>query len=169
MSKYKIIMTGGGTAGHVTPNLALAPKLREKGFEIKYIGSYNGIEKEIITDAAIEYYPISSGKLRRYFDVKNFTDPFKVMKGICQALSILSKEKPDVVFSKGGFVAVPVVMAASIKKIPVIAHESDLTPGLANKLAAPFCNKLCVTFRESLKYINEGKGVLTGTPIREEM
>ena len=95
MSKYKIIMTGGGTAGHVTPNLALAPKLREKGFEIKYIGSYNGIEKEIITDAAIEYYPISSGKLRRYFDVKNFTDPFKVMKGICQALSILSKEKPD--------------------------------------------------------------------------
>ena len=169
MSKYKIIMTGGGTAGHVTPNLALAPKLREKGFEIKYIGSYNGIEKEIITDAAIEYYPISSGKLRRYFDVKNFTDPFKVMKGICQALSILSKEKPDVVFSKGGFVAVPVVMAASIKKIPVIAHESDLTPGLANKLAAPFCNKLCVTFRESLKYINEGKGVLTGTPIREEI
>ena len=169
MSKYKIIITGGGTAGHVTPNLALAPKLKEKDFEIKYIGSYNGIEKEIITDAAIEYYPISSGKLRRYFDVKNFTDPFKVMKGICQALSILSKEKPDVVFSKGGFVAVPVVIAASIKKIPVIAHESDLTPGLANKLAAPFCNKLCVTLRESLKYINEGKGVLTGTPIREEI
>ncbi len=91
------------------------------------------------------------------------------MKGICQALSILSKEKPDVVFSKGGFVAVPVVMAASIKKIPVIAHESDLTPGLANKLAAPFCNKLCVTFRESLKYIKEDKGALTGTPIRREI
>ena len=169
MSKYKIIMTGGGTAGHVTPNLALAPKLKEKGFNIKYIGSYDGIEKEIITDAGIEYFAISSGKLRRYFDMKNFTDPFKVMKGVGQALRILSKEKPNVVFSKGGFVAVPVVIAASIKGIPVIAHESDLTPGLANKLAAPFCNKLCVTFRESLSYVKGNKGALTGTPIREEI
>ena len=169
MSKYKIIMTGGGTAGHVTPNLALVPKLKEKGFEIKYIGSYEGIEKEIIGDANIPYYSISSGKLRRYFDMKNFSDPFKVMKGVYQASRILSKEKPDVVFSKGGFVAVPVVIAASMKKIPVVSHESDLTPGLANKLSAPFCNKLCVTFRESLNYIKDGKGVLTGTPIREEI
>ena len=169
MSKYKIIMTGGGTAGHVTPNLALVPRLKEEGFEVKYIGSYEGIEKEIITDANIDYFAISSGKLRRYFDMKNFTDPFKVMKGVCQATRILSKEKPDVVFSKGGFVAVPVVIAASMKRIPVIAHESDLTPGLANKLAAPFCDKLCVTFRESLKYIKENKGVLTGTPIRQEI
>ena len=167
MSKYKIIMTGGGTAGHVTPNLALVPKLKEKGFEIKYIGSYEGIEKEIIGDANIPYYSISSGKLRRYFDMKNFSDPFKVMKGVYQASRILSKEKPDVIFSKGGFVAVPVVIAASMKKIPVVSHESDLTPGLANKLSAPFCNKLCVTFRESLNYIKDGKGVLTGTPIRE--
>ena len=169
MSKYKIIMTGGGTAGHVTPNLALVPKLKEKGFEIKYIGSYEGIEKEIIGDANIPYYSISSGKLRRYFDMKNFSDPFKVMKGVYQASRILSKEKPDVIFSKGGFVAVPVVIAASMKKIPVVSHESDLTPGLANKLSAPFCNKLCVTFRESLNYIKDGKGVLTGTPIREEI
>ena len=162
-------MTGGGTAGHVTPNLALVPKLKEKGFEIKYIGSYEGIEKEIIGDANIPYYSISSGKLRRYFDMKNFSDPFKVMKGVYQASRILSKEKPDVIFSKGGFVAVPVVIAASMKKIPVVSHESDLTPGLANKLSAPFCNKLCVTFRESLNYIKDGKGVLTGTPIREEI
>lgn len=169
MSKYKIIMTGGGTAGHVTPNLALVPKLKEKGFDIKYIGSKDGIEKEIIGDAEIPYYEISSGKLRRYFDMKNFSDPFKVMKGVYQAVRILSKEKPDVVFSKGGFVAVPVVIAASMKKIPVVAHESDLTPGLANKLAAPFCNKLCVTFRESLNYVKGGKGALTGTPIREEI
>ena len=169
MSKYKIIMTGGGTAGHVTPNLALVPKLKEKGFEIKYIGSYEGIEKEIIGDVNIPYYSISSGKLRRYFDMKNFSDPFKVMKGVYQASRILSKEKPDVIFSKGGFVAVPVVIAASMKKIPVVSHESDLTPGLANKLSAPFCNKLCVTFRESLNYIKDGKGVLTGTPIREEI
>ena len=169
MSNYKIIMTGGGTAGHVTPNLALVPKLKEKGFDIKYIGSYEGIEKEIIVDAGIPYFAISSGKLRRYFDMKNFTDPFKVIKGIAQANKILAKEKPDVIFSKGGFVAVPVVIAASIKRIPVVAHESDMTPGLANKLSAPFCDKLCVTFRESLKYIKEDKGILTGSPIREEI
>ncbi len=167
--KYKIIMTGGGTAGHVTPNLALIPKLKEKGFEIKYIGSIDGIEKEIINKNDIPFFGISCGKLRRYFDIKNFTDPFKIMKGIVQALKILSKEKPDVIFSKGGFVAVPVVIAASMKKIPVVAHESDMTPGLANKLSAPFCDKLCVTFRESLNYVKGKKGVLTGSPIREEI
>lgn len=169
MNKYKIIMTGGGTAGHVTPNLALVPGLKKKGFDIKYIGSKDGIEKEIIGDAKIPYYEISSGKLRRYFDFKNFTDPIKVFKGIIEANKILKKEKPDVIFSKGGFVAVPVVIAASMRKIPVVSHESDLTPGLANKLSAPFCNKLCVTFRESLNYIKDNKGVLTGTPIREEI
>lgn len=169
MNKYKIILTGGGTAGHVTPNLALLPMLKENGFEVKYIGSKDGIEKEIIKDNNIPYYEISSGKLRRYFDVKNFTDPFKVMKGIMEARKILSKEKPDVVFSKGGFVAVPVVIAATLKKIPVVAHESDMTPGLANRLSAPFCDKLCVTFRESLKYIKDNKGVLTGSPIRREI
>lgn len=169
MYKYKIIMTGGGTAGHVTPNLALVPKLKENNFEIKYIGSSDGIEKEIITNNNIPFYGISSGKLRRYFSMKNFSDPFKVLKGVGQSLQILSKEKPDVIFSKGGFVAVPVVIAASIKKIPVVAHESDMTPGLANKLSAPFCDKLCVTFRESLKYIKEDKGILTGSPIREDI
>jgi len=169
LSKYKIIMTGGGTAGHVTPNLALIPKLKENGFEIKYIGSVDGIEKEIIAQNNIAFFGISCGKLRRYFDLKNFTDPFKIIKGVAQAITILSKEKPDVIFSKGGFVAVPVVIAASIKKIPVVAHESDMTPGLANKLSAPFCNKLCVTFRESLNFINGNKGILTGSPIREEI
>lgn len=169
MNKYKIIMTGGGTAGHVTPNLALVPKLKDKGFEIKYIGSKDGIEKEIINDAKIPYFEISSGKLRRYFDIKNFTDPFKVMKGVIEANKILKREKPNVIFSKGGFVAVPVVIAASMRKIPVVSHESDLTPGLANKLSSPFCDKLCVTFRESLKYVKDNKGVLTGTPIREEI
>ena len=169
LAKYKIIMTGGGTAGHVTPNLALIPRLRENGFEIKYIGSKDGIENEIIKQNNIPFFGISCGKLRRYFDVKNFTDPFKIIKGIAQALIILSKEKPDVIFSKGGFVAVPVVVAASIKKIPVVAHESDITPGLANKLSAPFCNKLCVTFRESLNFVKDNKGVLTGSPIRKEI
>lgn len=169
MSKYKIIMTGGGSAGHVTPNIALMPKLRELGFEIKYIGSKNGIEKEIIQKEGLPYFEISSGKVRRYFDLKNFSDPFKVVKGITDALRILGKEKPDVVFSKGGFVTVPVIIAASMKKIPVVSHESDFTPGLANKMAAPFCDKLCVTFPESLKHIKGDNGILTGTPIREEL
>lgn len=169
MDKYKIIMTGGGTAGHVTPNLALIPSLKKKGFEVKYIGSKDGIEKDIVNNNKIPYYGISSGKLRRYFDIKNFSDPFKVIKGVFEARKVLSKEKPDVVFSKGGFVSVPVVIAASMKGIPVVAHESDMTPGLANKLASPFCDKLCVTFRESLKYIKHNKGVLTGSPIRQEI
>ncbi len=169
LSKYKIIMTGGGSAGHVTPNLALVPKLESLGFEIKYIGSKKGIENDIIKKANIPFYSISSGKLRRYFDVKNFSDPFKVIKGVGDAFRILSKEKPDIVFSKGGFVTVPVVIAASMKKIPVVAHESDFTPGLANKIAGRFCDKLCVTFPESLKYIEGNKGILTGTPIREEL
>jgi len=169
LSKYKIIMTGGGTAGHVTPNIALIPALEEKGFEVKYIGSKTGIEKEIIEKNKVPYYGISSGKLRRYFDIKNFSDPFKVLKGVFEARKIISKEKPDVIFSKGGFVSVPVVIAASMKKIPVVAHESDIAPGLANKLASPFCDKLCVTFRESLKYIKGDKGVLTGSPIRQEI
>ena len=162
-------MTGGGSAGHVTPNLALLPKLKNKGYEVLYIGSKDGIEKEIIKKANIPYFEISCGKLRRYFDIKNFSDPFKVIKGIFDANKILKKEKPDVVFSKGGFVAVPVVISAYLNKIPVIAHESDLTPGLANKLSAPYCTKLCVTFPESIKHIKEDKGVLTGTPIREEL
>ncbi|GFZ31007.1 UDP-N-acetylglucosamine--N-acetylmuramyl-(pentapeptide) pyrophosphoryl-undecaprenol N-acetylglucosamine transferase [Clostridium zeae] len=170
MKKYKIIMTGGGTAGHVTPNLALVPELMKENFDIKYIGSKDGIEKDIIKNSSnMEYFGISSGKLRRYFDVKNFSDPFKVVKGMVEAYKIITKEKPDIVFSKGGFVTVPVVIAASIKKVPVVTHESDITPGLANKLAAPFCNKLCVTFSESLKYIKDDKGVYTGTPIRKEL
>ena len=165
----KIILTGGGSAGHVTPNLALIPKLKELGYEIQYIGTKDGIENSIIRGENIKYHEISSGKLRRYFDIKNFTDPFKVVKGIWQAKSIIKKEKPNIVFSKGGFVSVPVVIGAYLNKIPVITHESDITPGLANKLSMPYCSKICVTFPESLKNIKGQKGVLTGTPIREAL
>lgn len=165
----KIIMTGGGTAGHVTPNLALIPELKKLDYKIKYIGSIEGIERNIIEKEGIEYYPISSGKLRRYFDLKNFSDPFKVLKGLFQAKKIIKKEKPDIVFSKGGFVSVPVVIAAHLNKVPVIAHESDITPGLANKISVPYCTKVCVTFPESVKHIKGNKGVLTGTPIRKEL
>ena len=122
----RIILTGGGTAGHVTPNIALLPRLKELGYDIHYIGSYEGIEKKLIEEMQIPYYGISSGKLRRYFDLKNFSDPFKVLKGYAEARRLMKKLKPDIVFSKGGFVAVPVVMAANRAHIPVICHESDL-------------------------------------------
>lgn len=164
-----IIMTGGGSAGHVTPNLALVPELNKEGFEIQYIGTKDGIERKIIKDAHIKYHIISSGKLRRYFDLKNFTDPIKVIKGVFDAAKIIKKEKPAVVFSKGGFVSVPVVIAAHFNKVPVIIHESDITPGLANKISIPFCNKLCVTFPESLNDLKGNKIVLSGTPIRKEL
>ena len=165
----KIILTGGGTAGHVTPNLALIPALLEQGYDIRYIGSYNGIEKELIEKAGIPYHGISSGKLRRYFSLKNFTDPFRILKGYSQAGRILKEQKPDVIFSKGGFVAVPVVLAAKKKKIPVIIHESDMTPGLANKLCIPSARKVCCNFPETLKYLPSDKAVLTGSPIRKEL
>ena len=165
----KIIMTGGGTAGHVTPNLALVPLLKEKGYEIFYIGSYTGIEKKLVEDAGITYYGISSGKLRRYHDWKNFTDPFRVIKGFSEANQLMKHIKPDVVFSKGGFVSVPVVMAAARQHIPAIIHESDMTPGLANKLAIPFASKVCCNFPETMQYLPDGKAVHTGSPIRKEL
>ena len=160
------ILTGGGTAGHVTPKIALIPKLRELGYDIQYIGSYNGIEKERIEPFGIPYHGISSGKLRRYFSLQNFTDPFRVIKGFFEAKKILKKLRPDVVFSKGGFVTVPVVFAAKQLHIPVIIHESDMTPGLANKLSIPSASKVCCNFPETVKLLPEGKAVLTGSPIR---
>lgn len=165
----KIVLTGGGTAGHVTPNIALLPKLRELGYEIHYIGSYDGIEKKLIADFDIPYYGISTGKLRRYFDVKNFTDPFRVVKGFAEAKKILKQIKPDIVFSKGGFVSVPVVRAAASLKIPCIIHESDMTPGLANKLCIPVATKVCCNFPETLQNLPADKAVLTGSPIRGEL
>lgn len=165
----KIVLTGGGTAGHVTPNIALVPKLKESGFEIKYIGTYNGMEKQLVEDAGLDYIGISSGKLRRYFSWKNFSDPFRVLKGYFEAKKFMKKYKPDIVFSKGGFVTVPVVYAASKYKIPVIIHESDMTPGLANKLCIPSATKICCNFPETISHLPEGKANLTGSPIRAEL
>lgn len=165
----KIILTGGGTAGHVTPNLALLPSLRKEDFEIEYIGSYNGMERRLIEESGIPYNGISSGKLRRYFDLKNLSDPLRVLKGYGEARKLLKRFKPDIIFSKGGFVTVPVVLAAKHFKIPVIIHESDMTPGLANKICIPSAKKVCCNFPETLKYLPEDKAVLTGSPIREEL
>ena len=165
----RIILTGGGTAGHVTPNMALIPGLKEKGYDIHYIGSYDGIERRLIEEMGIPYHGISSGKLRRYFDVKNFSDPFRVMKGYAEASRLIKKLKPNIVFSKGGFVTVPVVLAAKRKKVPVIIHESDITPGLANKLSIPSATKVCCNFPETLEHLPPEKAVLTGSPIRKEL
>ena len=165
----KIVLTGGGTAGHVTPNIALIPKLQQLNYEIHYIGSYDGIEKKLIEELDIPYYGISSGKLRRYFNPKNFTDPFRVIKGFSQAKKIIDEINPDVVFSKGGFVTVPVIFAANAKKVPCIIHESDITPGLANKLSLPKATKVCCNFPETLESLPIGKAILTGTPIRQEL
>ena len=146
----KIVLTGGGTAGHVTPNMALIPRLRELGYEICYMGSYDGIEKKLMEDFNLPYYGIATGKFRRYFDPKNFSDPFRVIKGMREARKYLKEINPDVVFSKGGFVSVPVVRAAGSLGIPCIIHESDMTPGLANKISIPAATKVCCNFPETL-------------------
>ena len=165
----RIILTGGGTAGHVTPNIALLPRLRELQYDIHYIGSYNGMEKQLVEQQGIPYHGISSGKLRRYFSLQNFTDPFRVLKGFSEANRLIKQLKPDVIFSKGGFVSVPVVIAGKKNHVPVIIHESDMTPGLANKLCIPVAEKVCCNFPETMKNIPADKAVLTGSPIRAEL
>ncbi len=164
-----IVLTGGGSSGHVTPNIALLPALRREGCDVHYIGSRNGIERELLLREGIPYHEISAGKLRRYFDVKNLTDIFKVAGGLSQAFSILGRLKPAAVFSKGGFVSCPVVWAAWLRRIPVVIHESDITPGLTNKLSMPFAKAVCYTFPESGRHIPEKKGIKTGIPIRESL
>lgn len=166
----RIVFTGGGTAGHVTPNLALIDVLQQEGWQIDYIGSEDGVENRMISALAIPYHAVSSGKLRRYFSWQNFLDPLKIIWGIGQSFCLLRRLKPEVVFSKGGFVAFPVVFAAWLNRIPVIAHESDMSPGLANRLSFPFVDKICVTFEVSKKHFkNQGKVEVTGTPIRQQL
>lgn len=169
--KGKIVLTGGGTAGHVSPNIALIPDLVASGWEIVYIGSKNGIEKQLVTETGLRYYGISSGKLRRYFDWQNFIDPFKVIKGIFDAYFAIAKIKPQVVFSKGGFVTVPVIFASWLQRIPVIIHESDFSSGLANRLSIPFARKVCVTFPETVQHLAKyaAKVKHTGLPIRPDI
>lgn len=160
----RIVLTGGGTAGHVTPHLSLIPRLKEAGYEIHYIGTENGIEHQMIAAIpGITYHSVKSGKLRRYFSLQNFSDPFKVIAGAAESVSLMRKLRPDVVFSKGGFVSVPVVMGAWMCHVPTVCHESDLTPGLANRICAKFAWRVAATFPECAKALGE-KGVMTGTP-----
>ncbi len=153
----------------MTPNIALIPELQKRGYEIHYIGSKTGIEKELIGNFDIPYYGISSGKLRRYFDVKNFTDPFRILKGYAEADRLMKKIRPDVVFSKGGFVTVPVVKAAKRRHVPCVLHESDISPGLANRLCISSAAAVCANFPETLEHLPEGRAYLTGSPIRAEL
>lgn len=169
MSIGKIVLTGGGTAGHVTSNIALIPRMKQDGYEVYYIGSYDGIEKTLMEQEGIPYTGIATGKLRRYFDLKNFSDPVRVLKGYEEARKALKEIQPDIVFSKGGFVAVPVVWAAHSLHIPVVTHESDMTPGLANRLCLNAADRICCNFPETIKNLPEGKAVLTGAPIREKL
>ena len=165
----KIVLTGGGTLGHVTPHLALIPRLQENGYEIHYIGTENGMEApKMRAVPGITYHAVKSGKLRRYHSWQNFTDPFRVVAGAFQSARLMGQIKPDVVFSKGGFVAVPVVFGAWLHRIPVLCHESDLTPGLANKLCKPFAKRFATTFPECAEALGK-KAEMTGTPLRPEL
>lgn len=166
----RIVLTGGGTAGHVTPNIALIAELKNQGWEIHYIGTKDGIEHKLISEiSGVTYHSVKSGKLRRYIDIKNLTDPFRVIAGIGQSVNLIRKIQPEIIFSKGGFVSVPVVMGGWLNRIPVIVHESDITPGLANKIATKFAKVVCTTFPETVEHFSQGKAVHTGTPIRKEL
>ncbi|MFK4414230.1 MULTISPECIES: undecaprenyldiphospho-muramoylpentapeptide beta-N-acetylglucosaminyltransferase [Bacillus] len=163
----KILFTGGGTAGHVMINMVLITKFMEKGWGIEYIGSQNGIEKLLVQN--VKYNSISTGKLRRYWDWENFKDPFKIIKGCIQSYKLMKRIKPDVVFSAGGFVSVPVVIGAWMNKVPVIIREPDSTLGLANKIALPFTTKLCTTFPQTGENVSNEKKVYVGPIVREEI
>lgn len=165
----RVLFTGGGTAGHVTPNIALLEAAIGKNWEVAYVGSAAGIEREMIGALGIPYYPVASGKLRRYFSWQNFFDPFFILWGMLQSVVLCLRLRPDAVFSKGGFVSVPLVVAAWLLRVPVISHESDVTPGLANRLTYPFCRKICVTFEATVRYLPGGKVNVTGTPVRRSL
>lgn len=165
----KIFLTGGGTAGHVTPNMALIDRLKASGHQVEYIGSARGIEQSLLTNSDIVFHTISAGKLRRYFDWQNFADVFRVGLGLVQSLWLMLKHRPDLVFSKGGFVSTPVAWAAWIFRVPLIIHESDSTPGLANKLSLPFAQKICYSFPETIDCLPVDRAVYTGIPVREEL
>ncbi len=165
----RVLFTGGGTAGHVTPNIALLEAAIGKNWELAYVGSTAGIEREMIGALGIPYYPVASGKLRRYFSWQNFIDPFFILWGMLQSIVLCLRLRPDAVFSKGGFVSVPLVVAAWLLRVPVISHESDVTPGLANRLTYPFCRKICVTFEATVRYLPRGKVNVTGTPVRQSL
>lgn len=166
----KIIFTGGGTIGHVAVNVALMPYFIANGWDVHYIGSKNGLEYDMVKKIqGVTFHSISTGKLRRYFDAKNFSDMFRVVKGVIESAKIINKISPDIVFSKGGFVSFPVVVAAKLNHTKIILHESDLTPGLANKMSLPFCDLILTTFKDTGKYIKSKNYKYIGAIVREKI
>ncbi len=170
MEEKRILFTGGGTAGHVIVNTALIPYFHKTGWKIDYIGSISGIEKELISSFEyVTYHPVSTGKLRRYLSIENIKDPFKILKGIFQSWRIIGRTRPQVIFSKGGFVSVPVSFAGWLRGVPIITHESDFTPGLANRLATPFSKRILTTFPETVNYLPIKKTTNVGAVVRKEL
>lgn len=165
----RIVFTGGGSAGHVTPNLSIAEEMIQEGYDVHYLGTKNGIENTIVPKEKINYHAVRAGKLRRYFSFQNFIDPFNVIIGTIQSYFILKKLKPALIFSKGGFVSVPVIIGGWLNKIPTIIHESDISPGLANRISIPFCKEICTSFEETLNHLPQKKSIFTGTPIRKKI
>ena len=162
-----VVIAGGGTAGHVVPALPVAEALLERGSAVHFVGSTSGLEERLLAPLGIPYHGIQAGKLRRYFSFENLVDSLRVAVGIVQAWRLLARIRPTVVFSKGGFVSFPVVVGAWLNGIPVVAHESDLTPGLANRLAQRFTTTLCVNFEGTRA--QHARVVVTGTPLRREL
>lgn len=164
-----IVFTGGGTAGHVMPNLPLIKRFQERGWRVSYIGSGAQMERKLLSSSEVDYRVVCTGKLRRYLTFKNILDAVKVFIGIVQAFWLVRRLRPDIVFSKGGFVAVPVVLGSWLNRVPVVVHESDLSSGLANKISYPVARKICVTFLETAKHLPEHKTVCTGALVRAEI
>ena len=166
----KLLVVGGGTAGHVIPALPVIEHCLAAGWQATFVGTHSGLEEGLVKHLPIEFRAIQSGKLRRYWSWQNVTDVLRVLVAILQALGLMLRNRPDVVFSKGGFVSFPVVFAAWLLRIPVVAHESDLSPGLANRLCAPFIRTLCVSFAATVAAVANPKRVVhTGTPVRQEL
>jgi len=169
----RVVLTGGGTGGHTIPNIAIIEELKKHPHvEIKYIGSRNGTDQKLVEKTGVNFVGIHCGKLRRYFSWLNFVDVFKIPIGIFQVNKILKEFKPDVVFSKGGYVSLPTVIAAHFLGIPIITHESDVVPGLANKIAMRYAKIICISFEETKNHLKPrqlGKAVLTGNPVRESI
>lgn len=162
-----IVFTGGGTAGHVLPTKPVIERFLDRGDRVVFIGSKSGLERQLVADWDVEFNDITAGKLRRYLSFENFIDAFRVPIGVLQALLLLLRIKPNAVFSKGGYVAFPVVVAAWLLRIPVVAHESDLSPGLATRMCTRFVKTQCVSFAQTKTKAKQV--VVTGTPIRAEL
>ena len=168
-----VLVVGGGSAGHVIPALPVIELLQQQGLTVSFVGTKSGLEEQLTIASGVDFYAISAGKLRRYWSWQNVTDVFRILLGIIQALLLVMRLKPDVVFSKGGFVSFPVALAAWLCRVPVVAHESDLTPGLANRLVLPFVKTLCLSFAQTAAVSSAQLGrahvVVTGTPLRHEI